>query len=552
MLNMIITRPAANWRMTPQWRIVVDLEGGEPAPPLAVVNVRCGCGREGVDATFEWTGRSPEFGDVRRLVDRGQRVRALIACDGPAAAAPAAPPFWTLFDGYVVDVRVEFSGDGRRMLIDAIDGVRYRCGGTALCGQHAVNPAGQVVLAEDMRVAFNAAGRPNRSQQQASINGRPCFVFQPDPAAATFWSACDIIDYLLARQMAGDDRIDLPSGDGLNAMCSAVVPRGLDVTGWDVLTAMEHLARLASVEFAIEAFPLIAYGARWRMRWYPATGGRVAVMFHPRAGQPVSVMTNVLAGSMRIDHDNARRIWIGLGEPERVESTFSLVAGWDPAGEGGPHRDYSRSGSRFTAGQDVYRRWVLNEAGDWTTPPYDRGPATDLAALFGTADCLLARRKFLPCLSRDATGKSFGIVIEVSYDGGTTWRNYAGRVEVLADEAGVWIADESLPPAYWQAATAGSLKVRATASLESDRRVKAEVIDSPRPDYRRTVTRLVQLPGRFRRQWVDSHSQLAGLAASADVLDDSTQLAEVLAERVRHDMTAGTRGQITLPWLSAA
>ena len=548
MPTMLIPTSDSNWRTRPPWRVAVDLEGGEPSPPLALTDVRCGRGREGVDATFEWTGHSAEFGDVRRLVERGQRIRALIVCDG----GPAEPLFWTLFDGYIVDVRVEFSGDGRRMLIDAIDGIRYRCGGTALCGQHALNPAGQVVFAPDMRMVFNAAGRPNRSQQHASINGRPCFVFQPDPTAADFWSTCDIIDYLLARQIAGDGRIDLPSGDRLNSICSAVDPRGLDVTGMDVLAALDHLAKLACVEFAIEAYQLIPYGGRWRMRWYPAAGGRVAVMFHPRVGQPVSSLTNVLAGSMRIDHDNARRIWVGLGDPERVEATFSLVAGWDPAGESSPHRDYCRSNPRFSTVRDVYRRWVLNEAGDWTPPPYDRGPTADLAALFGTRDCLLVRRKFLPCLSRDAAGKSFGIVVEVSYDGGTSWRNYAGRIEVLTDEAGVWIADESLPPAYWQAATGGLLAVRVTALLESDQRVRAEAIDSPLPNYGRTVTHLVQLPGRFRRQWVDPSSQLAGTAASADVIDDSETLAAVLADRVHRDVTAGSHGQLTLPWLCAA
>jgi len=334
MSNLVMTAQPGNWRVRRPWRMAIELDGW-PAPLLAPVEIAAGGGSEGVAATFEWAGRSADFGGARGLVARGQRIRASLG----RASFPGRLADWPLFDGYVVAVRSEFDGAGRRILFDAIDGVRFRHGDSALSGRHGLDSAGRLAFAPDLPTVFNPAGRANRSAQPVAINGRWCFVFHGGPAGAAFWSAGQIIEYLLATRLAGDAQVELPSAERIASVCLPVAPHGLDLSGLDAIEALDRLAALSGSAFAIEPAASVRGGGHWRLRWFAATGSRLAVFHHGRAGGALTADTNVWSGSLRFEHDSARRAWTALGEPLRVESTFALVGGWDPGGEGGGHRD---------------------------------------------------------------------------------------------------------------------------------------------------------------------------------------------------------------------
>ncbi|MCG3180553.1 MAG: hypothetical protein BIFFINMI_02915 [Phycisphaerae bacterium] len=537
-------RPAAAWRARRPWRAAVQVEGAETAG-LSLVRVQQRAGAAGARATFEWTSRSADFGNARRLANRGSRIRARIV----RSSWPGGIADWPVFDGHLSAVRVEFDGGRRRVLLDAFDGVTHRHGGTRLVGRHGVGADDSVAFIDAARLIFNRDGRPTRSLSEAEINGRLTYVCDERPGGGAFWSVADAINYLLAVHLASDERIALPSRQRVESVCGQVRPRSLELTGAGLLESLEKLADLAGAGFAIEPLQSLLGGAGWRMRWFGRGGDRIVVMRHQRAGASMNpTATNIAGGRLGFDHDDARHVWIGLGERERVESTFSLVAGWDPGLESGDHRTFTRQSAGFAAVRDVYRRWVLNESGDWSVEPFSRGPAANLADLFGGAT-LLRPRRLLPCLSSDDDGRSRGVVVEVSYDSGASWRRHPGRVEVLDNEAGVRIADDPLPPDYWQAAVAGTLAVRVTATLESDRRLRVERTDPVRPSGRRTVEHVVDLPGRFARGRVDAGSQFAG--GPADEADDRGAAAAMLDELIARHPSAATGGRLELPWLSA-
>lgn len=497
-------------------------------------------------AMFEWTGASADFGRARELTDRGARVQAHICRPTYTGLADD----WLLFEGCLTACRIEFDGSGRRILLDAIDGVTHRHGGRLVVGQWSLTADGSVRHVPDLPATFNANGRPSRSRTQAVVNGRRTWLFEHREEQADFWSLADAINYVLAIHLAGDRRILLPPTERIEALCGDVRPAGAAVTGLGGLDALAELARLGGLAFAIETRSSVRGRSGWRMRWFSDHGGRRVVLRHQRSGERFhSAGTNVAAGSLRFDHDDARHVWAALGELERVESTFALVAAWDPSLEAADHRMFSLANSDFHQVRDVYRRWSLNEAGDWSGEPFNRGPAADLSAVLDGGATLLRRRRLLPCLSRDASGQSAGVLVEVSYDSGTTWQRYGGRIETLTDEAGVRIADGDLPPDYWQAARAGTLAVRVTASIESDRRVRVEFEDPLRADGRRTVEHLRWMGGRFRRQWVDANSRLAD-AGNADVTDDRPAMTELLRQEMQRAKTAATNGRLVLPWLS--
>jgi len=147
--------------------------------------------------------------------------------------------------------------------------------------------------------------------------------------------------------------------------------------------------------------------------------------------------------------------------------------------EGGPQGFYSPSTNvDFAAVRDVYRRWCLNEAGDYSDPPYNGGEPFDCTRIFGRAEYVQRRRRFENALTIH-NGQSIGRHLEVSYDNGATWQAYGESFDVLDDECGVWLSSDQLPAELWSVVAAGTLKFRITAAVQSDTRLTAIIADGP-------------------------------------------------------------------------
>jgi len=248
--------------------------------------------------------------------------------------------------------------------------------------------------------------------------------------------------------------------------------------------------------------------------------------------------------------DAAARIEVA-GDVALYESTFELQPGWDPSQEDADVTAYRRSaGSAFDAVADVFRKWVLNEAGDYCGSPWELSGPYDFSGVFGTESYLPRRRRLLPSISTDALGQSRGVQVELSYDGGTTWRRYGGAVRVLREECGVYLAGDRLSSELYRAAKAGDLRCRVTASVESDARLTATAAREGLASEGRGRRRWVDVSGDFRRRVVCASSVWSGGPSTAR--DDTAALEALAAALFESQRYAPVRGTAVLPTFSTS
>ena len=129
---------------------------------------------------------------------------------------------------------------------------------------------------------------------------------------------------------------------------------------------------------------------------------------HQAVGSPFDpAATNFADLAATLHLDAAPRRYVARGDRKIYESTFDLVAGWDAALESYDPDGFSPGlNPDFVAVRDVFRKWVLNEAGGYTAAPYSRSDPPDLSALFEGSSYVRRPRRLLPCLSRDSLGRS--------------------------------------------------------------------------------------------------------------------------------------------------
>jgi hypothetical protein len=132
---------------------------------------------------------------------------------------------------------------------------------------------------------------------------------------------------------------------------------------------------------------------------------------------------------------------------------------------------------------DIYRKWVANEAGDYTAAASGNRAAIsvpDLAAAFSVSKVQVKRRALHHCISRDTEQHSLGIWVEWWNPGLSAWEKFPEPHSVLKQEAGIYF-DGDLPPYffwYWLnngfptsvTSSTWPFGLRVTACLRSDSR----------------------------------------------------------------------------------
>ena len=167
-----------------------------------------------------------------------------------------------------------------------------------------------------------------------------------------------------------------------------------------------------------------------------------------------------------------------IGSPHRFEFTAKLVPAWLDSQievdtdnlyfteaalqkETNPeqyayYRYYHVRGSQHlrTAG----RKWSLNESGIYTGGEFNRGIPFDFTTIVPEEYIMYIRkegdtkkayapyrRQLLPCLTLDKEHlNSIGIIVEFSFDEGSTWQIIPCSIIPLSDECGIYIAEENL------------------------------------------------------------------------------------------------------------
>ncbi len=233
------------------------------------------------------------------------------------------------------------------------------------------------------------------------------------------------------------------------------------------------------------------------------------------------------------------QLWIARAGGWLVESTFNLSKGWDPALEGQPDDEYNKKkSSDFATYADVYRRWVLNEDGFFSGPPYNQGPAFGLTAFFGTGTVDSQPLEFKSNVTLQADGSPMKPVVEISTNNGSTWLPFTQSVMILDGRAGVYFNPTALTASFLAAAKAGSARVRVTASLQSPLRVELQRWNGS--TFSAKLPPLVfDLSDVFRFQRIDTnsihHSGVEVGTLVADQIDHTYKMHDWLVERtVRH------------------
>jgi len=259
--------------------------------------------------------------------------------------------------------------------------------------------------------------------------------------------------------------------------------------------------------------------------------------------------THFAALRVRMDFAAAPRRYVARGDCRLQESTFDLVAGWEDSLATSDPDDFSpRTNPDFDDVRDVFRKWVLNEDGAYSGPPYDRGEAPDLSDLFEGTPYVRRHRRLLPCLSRDGLSRSRGVYVEISLDGGTSWEQSTLAARVLRDECGLYLTEDPLPSRYLAAAMRGQVCVRATATVESDALLAAEYAGAEGADLPGR-TRHVNVPAGYRYRRVAPTSRFHG-EGGADEVDDTARLQDLIRAAWDADRRAPAPARIEVPYLA--
>ena len=491
-----------------------------------------------------WTsGPAPRFG--RAEFTLASAARGILGM-GEQAAFPAIgsriqisllPALrYVVFDGFVTKHRLGIGPDAEQLGIGAEDVLAARLG-VPVVGRWEVSE-GSPVHVPIGKCVFNANPDGLASSDGHPLGNAVVRVFDSSGDGQP-WSVADILRYLLAAHVGGE--VEVAGLEELDAGANGIFPARVSLTGLSAAQALARVCGLAAL--AVRGSALRDGGGAPALVFYRPgrTGPRRTVRLQP-AGQVLdSRRTDLWAGRVEIRRRPARRGILALGSHKVYESTFELQPCWNPYLATYHHRDFVRSESAdWPAMADVFRKWVLNEGGQYSDEPHELQPF-DLATV--SADDFLLRRPrgLLPCLSRDAAGRSLGIVVEVSCDDGVTWRRHGGPVVADDDECTVFLSEDSLGADYFQAALAGEAKVRVTAAVASDRRLSVETPGDPGGG--------VELVEAADARWARVHTgsifhQSEDLPAP-DERDDTSKL-ERLAETLRVSPAGALEGEFSL------
>ncbi len=461
----------------------------------------------------------------------GQTVCLHQLCNrnAPECAVRAVP----IFVGRIESIETTVDSQGPHVEVVAKD-FSAALDRITVYGQHVRRDDGMTFLA-GLDTIFNPQGRGNAAAGPA---------FSADDREAVPWGCAEAVCYLL-HQYVRSSVLYWPGLDQLRALTDGRLLRDLDVTGRSLLDALHRCCDATGLQFRFVPRSSET-GPEQAIVFYRNGRGRAVELNYQPSGRELSLSrTNVATLRCKRDFHPVTHRYIGQGDFKTYEATFELLGAWDPALEDTDYAKFSASTNpQFHEVRDVYRKWCLNEAGDYATAPHD------FSSLFEGAAYVRRRRRFWPALSTDGQGRSLGYFLEVSFDAGLHWWQYVGAFDNLLDECGVWLASDQLDVDTWVAALKGALRFRITASVVSDERLTCVVADGPVGSTAPVVDHVVTLPRRLQYRQVSSQSIFAQSPNAPDVADDSEALCEFLQARAQASLPVMETAQIQTPTLT--
>ncbi len=452
-------------------------------------------------------------------------------------AAPGVSAFtFPLFAGQVDGIETMLGPEGERVEIIAAD-FSATLRRITVYGRRVRRTGSSSSFLAGANTAFNEDGQANAATELIEHNGNSYTAFSTEPSVGKLWSYAEVIDYLL-REYLPDGQLYRPTIEQLWQLTERQNVRDLDVTGLSLLEALRRCCDRTGLRFKFVP-RLTPAGAEQAIVFYRPGRDRAVELNCQRPGEQLSISkTNIARLHSRKNFWPLTHKYIGQGDFEIYEATFELVKAWDPSDEDTDYDKFSPSTNPdFVRVKDVYRKWCLNEAGDYSGLPYNQGQAFDFSKIFGTSNFAVRRRRFWPALTTDKQGKSLGYFLQASFDDGLHWWQYLYAFNNLLKECGVWLSSDQLDVETWIAALKGVLRFRITASVISDERLSCEVADGPVNSVAPVVEHVITLPRQFKYRQVSGKSIFANTSdewlGEPDIVDDSTALYEFVRKKAQ-------------------
>ena len=342
------------------------------------------------------------------------------------------------------------------------------------------------------RCIFNADGFPNMDPDEF-IQTEPIelsmMLFGPRQNAQ-FWSVFDMIQSVAVMYNNFHEifpTAGIADWPGLSDLVFNKTPHNICCEGLSLAQALELLCRQVGWAFKevwhYNSPPTLAF-YKPASAWSPSRDDTSPTVLHTvYAGRPdlnlkeITPYIDKILYAMDLNEDISEIVnmpW-GLGDVYKFEITAELVPGWkdseltpdtanifladaDLEKEDDPNalsffKYYHSRGSEFK--NEVGRLWVLNETGNFTADPYDRGDAFDFSTVLPAEHAFDAdgttrkfgpfARSFLPPISiYENTFESVQMKVEFSFDGGSTWKVIPCPIINCKDQCGIIIQQPNL------------------------------------------------------------------------------------------------------------
>ena len=405
-----------------------------------------------------------------------------------------------------------------------------------------IRVGGRRVESSQGSVRVNALGLvfgENASPDIITRDGKTSRVFAAEDGTSKVWTCGEAVEYLLA-EFIPFGMLEVGLVAHIDAIMSETVCDGIDVEGLTLLDAMEKVCLAANVKFHFVSRCGMA-GSVQGIVFYRPGAERCVELDMQRTGEVLSSSrTQVAKFKLKGDVWPLTRRYTAMGELKQFEATFEMIKAWDNSLEGKTQAEYAREHAEFDLVRDVYRKWCLNEAGDYL------GGVYDFSKIFGDGEYVRQRRRFLDCISFDDDGNSYGVYVEVSYDSGVTWQVFDGPVDNFSDQCGIWVSDPELGNDYFTAADGGQLCLRVTATVVSDERIICTVADGPVDSSAQVVDVLVKADGTYRYEGISGRSIFYRDGAG---VDDSERLMDAVRHAANSDDKTVEEIEVSAPIL---
>ncbi len=455
------------------------------------------------------------------VVRYGQQIILKTVYD--AGIGSTQPQEIPIFAGFIEEIDTDISSNQQKVMVIARD-FSARLKRKTVYGRNIYSDSGQAVFIAGADTFFNPAGTANRAKKAINQNGRSYNAFAADENDADFFTCAEAIYYLLCSYIPAGELIipTLPQLEKLTSGCRII---DVDVTGLNLIDALRRCSGQAGIRFKFVPNLGLTGPAEAIVFFKPEFCRKIELNCQWPGGKIDISKTTVAQVTGRKKYSPVTHRYIVQGDYKVYEATFELVKAWDPELEEQNYNRYSPlTNENFNEVRDVFRKWCLNEAGDYSGSPYNQGSAFDFSRVFENDNYIQRRRRFFSALTGTQDGDSIGYYLEVSYVDGIYWWPYMSSFKVLLDQCGVWLSAEQIDADMWFAILNGVLKFRITASVIADERISFAVADGPVNSTAQLVDKIITLPRRFKYQKVSPYSIFAN--APSTQRDDTQALAE--------------------------